>query len=73
MSKKGLLFLGDITPWTKSNLFETFVFYRYYNSFIKKSAKNLLNMPTCLVILAYYVKKTFIAQAEQIHTSASNT
>ena len=41
MSKKikGLLALGDITPRTKSNLFETFVSNRYSIFFSSKTAK----------------------------------
>ena len=53
--KKGPLGLGDFTPRTQSNLLETFVFSSYIYFFILKSAKNLLNMPTCLDIPAYYV------------------
>ena len=36
---KGHMVLGDINPWTKSNMLEILVSVRYSNYFINKSAK----------------------------------
>ena len=49
---KGHMVLGDITPRTKSNMLETFVFLDILIILLIKVLKNILNMPKCLVVPA---------------------